>query len=62
MCVFSMYLFCSVIENMFAVNCCTMLKYTFGISSIIGFRGTPFWPGVWLRTVISLVIVGDMRY
>jgi hypothetical protein len=45
---------------MFAVNNCTRLISTFGIREIIGFRGMPFWSGVWLGTVISLVTVGDL--
>jgi hypothetical protein len=52
----------SFIENLFAVNKCIRLKSTFGIGEIIGFRGMPLWPRVWLMTVISLVTVGDLRY
>jgi hypothetical protein len=33
-CIFSIF-----IENMFAINNCTRLKYTFGIRVVIGFRG-----------------------
>jgi hypothetical protein len=57
---FPLCLFCSFIENMFAVNNCTMLKSTFGIREIIGFREEPLWSGVWLGTVISLVTVRDL--
>ena len=48
--------------NVFAVNNCTRLKYTFGIRAIIRFKGMPLWSRVWLRIVISLVKVGDMWY
>jgi hypothetical protein len=41
------------------VHCITVkgLKLTFGIREVIGFRGTPLWLRVWLRSVINLVIV-----
>jgi hypothetical protein len=35
MCVFSLYLFCSFIENLFAVKYCTRLKSTFGIRALL---------------------------
>jgi hypothetical protein len=34
------------IKNLFAVINCTILKSTFCIREIIGFKGTPFWSGV----------------
>jgi hypothetical protein len=59
---FPLYLFCSFIENLFAVNNCTRLKSTFGIRVIIGFKGMPLWSGVWIEIVLSLVEVGDLQY
>jgi hypothetical protein len=60
-CIFHCIFSCSFIENMFAVNNCTRLKYTFGIREIIGFRGTPLWSRDWLKIVISLVTMGDLQ-
>jgi hypothetical protein len=55
-------IFSVFIENMFVVNNCTRLKYTFGIKDVIGFRGTPLWLRVWLEYVIILVTVRDLQY
>jgi len=56
-CIFSVF-----IENLFAINNCTILKSTFGIKAIIGFRGMTLWLGVWIRYVIILVTMGDILY
>jgi hypothetical protein len=60
-CVCTIVSFC-FIKNMFSVINCTLLKSTFGIREIIGFRGMPLWSWVWLRSMISLVTVGDLWY
>jgi hypothetical protein len=49
---FPLYHFRSFTENMFVVNNCTRLKYTFGIREIIVFKGMPLWSRVWIETVI----------
>jgi hypothetical protein len=54
MCVFSIVSFCYFIEKVFTIKYCTRLKSIFGIRAIIGFRGTPFWSGILLGTVIIL--------
>jgi hypothetical protein len=39
MCVFSLYIFRSFIENLFAVKYCTRLKSTFGIRDLLALGG-----------------------
>jgi hypothetical protein len=60
MCAIVSFLF--FIENMFVVNNCKRLEYTLGIRAIIGFRGMSLWSGVLLKSMISLVTVGDLWY
>jgi hypothetical protein len=47
-------------KNPFAIIYCTRLKYEFGIKTIIGFTGMPLWSGLWLGSVIKIVIVGAL--
>jgi hypothetical protein len=56
-CIFSIF-----IKNSFVVINCTRLKSTFGIRTIIGFRGTPLWLGDFIGYVINLVTMGYLRY
>jgi hypothetical protein len=45
------------IKNQFAVINCIRLKSTFGIKTVIGFRGILLWSWVWLGFVVLILIV-----